>query len=309
MKKFTADTSERLDLFLVRSLKISRAKVGGLVKNGGVFVDGNVVKAGFLLKGGEEIKVKEFDFSEQEVLAEEFGFEILYEDSACFVLNKPAGVVVHSGNDGKHFSGTVANALLSKIEAGEFAGSARPGIVHRLDKDTSGALLVAKTRQAYENLVAQFKERTVFKSYTALVFGRMEHPTGLIDSPIGRSPSDRKKMAILVDGKEAKSKYLVLKEFGVPEVGGFVSLLQVQIMTGRTHQIRVHLAAIGHPVVGDCVYGSSNLNGKFAARFGLKRQFLHAGDLRFVSPESGEEITIKAPLEGALEEIARELGS
>ncbi len=311
MKKFTASLRERVDLFLVRELGISRAKVAGLIKGKGVFVDKKPVKASYVLNEGEEVTVKDFDFSAPAVLAEDFGFEIMYEDKACLVINKPAGVVVHAGNDGKHFSGTVVNAILGKIKKGEFVGSARPGIVHRLDKDTSGALLLAKTEKALADLAAQFKKRKVFKSYDAMVFGRMEHPVGMVDSPIGRSPADRKKMAILGadgGGKEAKSKYRVVKEFVIPDIG-VVSLLQVQIMTGRTHQIRVHLAAIGHPVVGDEVYGSTNLNARFRAKFGLKRQFLHAGDLAFVSPETGEEVKIKVPMDGTLESITRELGS
>lgn len=232
---------------------------------------------------------------------------ILYEDSSCMVIDKPAGIVVHPGEDGKHAGETVSDAILPKISK-ELCKSDRPGIVHRLDKDTSGVLIVAKTLKGYENLVKQFKERQIHKIYLALVFGKLKYPEGIIDSPIGRNLNDRKKMWVQSEefGKEAKSRYKVIKEFNVVN-GVMASLIEVKIETGRTHQIRVHMSAIGYPVIGDAVYGKKKINAIFTKKFGLSRQFLHAHEISFVSPKTKKTVSVRSELSDDLKEILEKL--
>lgn len=222
--------------------------------------------------------------------------EILYEDSGCFVVNKPAGVVVHPGEGGMHCGKTVVDIFAEKIEKGVGAPG-RPGIVHRLDKNTSGVLVIAKNEAAYNDLVAQFKEHAIEKIYLGLVRGKMENDEAIIDSPIARSYKDRKKMGVSRMGKEAVTEYKVLESYDG------VSLLEVRIKTGRTHQIRVHMAAIGHPIVGDKEYGDKQLNREFEEKFGLERQFLHAVKLKFKSPATGKMVEVEAGLPVELSKV------
>lgn len=222
--------------------------------------------------------------------------EILYEDSGCFVVNKPAGVVVHPGEGGMHRGETVVDIFAKKIGKGVGAPG-RPGVVHRLDKNTSGVLVIAKNEAAYHDLVAQFKEHAIEKIYWGLVRGKMENDEAIIDSPIARSYKDRKKMGVSRMGKEAITEYKVLKCYDG------VSLLEIKIKTGRTHQIRVHMAAIGHPIVGDKEYGDKQLNREFEGKFGLERQFLHAAILKFKSPVSGKAVRVQSDLPVILKKI------
>ncbi len=290
----------RLDKFLASKLDdMSRAKIQLLIKNGDVLINNVAVKPSYILKGGDTVYIKDLKVNDEVLIEENLDLEILHEDEDCMVLNKPAGVVVHPGEGGRYLKGTVANAVKSKVDVG-VGDDMRPGIVHRLDKDTSGALIVAKTKKGYDSLIKQFQERNVFKSYLVLVNGVLEHETGIIDSPIGRDLKQRKKMAISAGAKKAISKYSVIDSFTLGEKRTF-SLLEVQIKTGRTHQIRVHMAAIGHPVVGDVVYGTKSVNRFFKDKYGLNRQFLHAQKLEFISGD--KKVKIKSPLAGDLQKI------
>lgn len=227
---------------------------------------------------------------------------ILYEDDSCFVIDKPAGILVHPAQGKVSFDGTLIEVFRDKIKWDE-VNDLRPGIVHRLDKDTSGVVVVAKNREAYKDLVEQFKSRTIKKSYLALVRGIMQHKEAVIDSPIGRSLRNRKKMALSNEslGKNAVSQYKVIKEFGN------VSLLRIRIRTGRTHQIRVHMAGIGHPVVGDSTYGDEKFNKVFKDKFGLERQFLHAEMIKFKSPGTKKLKTVSSKLPNDLEVVLAKL--
>ena len=296
----------RLDKYVTLKLEgVSRSKVQSMIKDGGVLVNGKKSKASHVLTAADSVHIKEFDNSEKSLVAEDLDLEILHEDKDCLVINKPVGMVVHPGDGGTYLTGTVANAVMSKVDAG-VGEPMRPGIVHRLDKDTSGILLIAKTQEAYENFVDQFKTRKVEKHYLALVWGQMEHVEGIIDSPMGRSVNDRKKMAVSRQGKPAITQYKVKKLCELADEK-LVSLLDVEIFTGRTHQIRVHMAAIDHPVVMDDIYGDRRRNKKFFEAYRLRRQFLHAWKLSFVSPSSGEKLNITAEIPEDLETILSSL--
>lgn len=273
----------RLDKYLSEKYpQFSRSKIQDLIKTFKVKVNGEVVqKPSFSISDAENVEVK---LPEEEVLSlksEDLNLPVIAESEDFIVINKPASVVVHPDEDGGNMSGTVVNAFLDKLDFPAGFGL-RPGVVHRLDKDTSGILLLARNEESLAFFQKQFKDRVVEKTYLALVKGRLEQKEGVIDSPIGRSVRDRKKMAIVSnkEGKEAVSIYKVVEEFEF-KAKEFVSLVEVQIKTGRTHQIRVHMAAIGHPVVGDSAYGDRNLNKVFKEDFGLERQFLHAWKLAF----------------------------
>lgn len=316
MKKFEGKKLEfggqRLDKFLADKLEeVSRSQVQKMIENGDVLINDIAKKSSYVLVNQDVIVIKKvIKKVPKKPKAEKFDLPVLYEDKDVLVVDKPYGMVVHPVSDGQYMEGTVVNAVLSKLKPKDFDGL-RPGIVHRIDKDTSGALIVAKNEKAFKNLVEQFKERKIEKYYLVLVNGLLQHLEGVIDAPIGRGDVNRKKMHVTSDkeGKSAISLYKVLESFKVQSGKYIVSLLQVQIKTGRTHQIRVHMAAIGHPVIGDAVYGSRKLNMYFERRFGLTRQFLHAHKLKFVSPSGKNvEVTAKIPndMEMMLEKLKRE---
>jgi 23S rRNA pseudouridine1911/1915/1917 synthase len=282
------DAGKRLDQFLRERLpQFSRARLQDWIEQGRVLVDGSPEKRSHLLKGAESVHVQPADLPPLRATAEDLPLDVLYEDADVIAINKPAGMVVHSGA-GQH-TGTLVNAVLHRFgKLSSVAGDLRPGIVHRLDRYTSGVILIARNDFAHRHLAAQFAGREVEKVYLALVHGHVKNDAGRITSPIARDPVHRTRMtARLVHGRQALTTYQVLKRFE-----GF-TYLEVKIGTGRTHQIRVHLASIGYPVAGDKLYG--------APASAFVRYFLHARQITFASPSTRQRITIAAPLPPDLE--------
>ncbi len=279
----------RLDHFLHTALpEYSRARLQDWIRTGRVLVEGRAAKASQSLHGGEHIEVTPAPLVPLKAVAEDIPLDVLYEDADVVAVNKSAGMVVHAGA-GAH-SGTLTNALVHRFGAlSAVGGDSRPGIVHRIDRYTSGVLLVARSDAAHLSLARQFAVRTVEKVYIALVHGAVKTDTGRIMKPITRDPVRRTRMTARLDsGRTAITDYKVLRRFEK------FTLLEVRIGTGRTHQIRVHLASIGHVVAGDKLYGAP---AGPSARF-----FLHAARISFDSPSTGERITVEAPLPGELEE-------
>ncbi|MBI2304714.1 MAG: RluA family pseudouridine synthase [Chloroflexi bacterium] len=281
------DACGRLDAYVAgRCPELTRSYIQRLIKEGRVTVGGLPAKASHKLHGGEVVALYLPPPAPSPLTPEDIPISIVYEDEHLVVVDKPAGLTVHPAPG--HPRGTLVNALLSHCpDLAGFQGSLRPGIVHRLDKDTSGLLVVAKSQRAYLDLVRQMKERTVKKEYLALVHGEPLPSQGTIRAPLGRSTRDRKKMAVVAVGREAMTGYRVLRSFP-----GY-SLLEVTPHTGRTHQIRVHLAWWGYPVAGDATYGRRD---PF-----LGRQFLHASRLGFRHPTEGTYIEFASPLPGDLQ--------
>lgn len=280
------DSGARLDSWLVSKMSgTSRAKIQSWMKAGFIALNGSFARPSHKIKAGDKIRVELQTQPAVNLRAEPIPLDILYEDDDILLLNKPPGLVVHPSAG--HASGTLVNALLHHCPA--LAGpGARPGIVHRLDRDTSGVIVAAKTERALASLAAQFKERRVRKEYLALAWGAPKPSSGCITGAIGRSLSDRKKMAVRkTGGRAASTTYEVIESFSG------VSLLKINIQTGRTHQIRVHLAHIGHPVVGDSAYGSRSCR---ALPIMPARQMLHAAALSFTHPATGEEVRVQAPI-------------
>jgi 23S rRNA pseudouridine1911/1915/1917 synthase len=288
MNLFTAgagDAGKRLDLYLLEKLpQYSRARLQTWVKDGGVLVNGATAKASLTLRGGERIAVTPADLPPLSAEPEDLPLEILYEDAAVIAINKPADLVVHAGAGNR--SGTLVNRLVHHFEKlSQVGGDLRPGIVHRLDKGTSGVILVARDDASHRSLAAQFSSRSVEKVYLALVHGKVRAEEGRLTSPIARDPSRRLRMTTrLGTGRPALTQYRVLRRFEK------FTYLEVRIGTGRTHQIRVHLSSIGHPVAGDRLYGAPP----------AERVFLHAHRIRFLSPATGEFVTVEAPLPAEL---------
>jgi 23S rRNA pseudouridine1911/1915/1917 synthase len=276
---------ERLDRFVARSLpELTRSRARRLIDGGFVMVDGRLpAKAGAPLASGQRVRVRVPPPEPATLEPEAIPLRIVYEDDDLLVVDKPAGMTVHPAPG--HSSGTLVHAVLAHCpNLSALGGEGRPGIVHRLDKDTSGLIIVAKNDAAHLSLARQLKERRVEKTYIALVEGRLKQREGVIDAPIGRHPARRKKMAVVEGGREARTRYRVLRE-----IDGR-TLVEVRPETGRTHQIRVHLASIGHPVVGDPVYGRGRPAGP------LRRQFLHAQRLAFRHPRTGDRLELEAEL-------------
>jgi len=238
-----------------------------------------------------------------ELKAESIPFEIIFENDDFAVINKQAGLVVHPSEDGQNMSGTLVNTLLNHFgnNLSDLGGELRPGIVHRLDKDTSGLMIIAKNNKAYEYFVDLLKNRKIEKKYIVLVAGKVSHKTGNIEAPIGRNKHDRKKFAIVDegDGKNAITKFSVFKNHTFNEIVS--TLLEINLITGRTHQIRVHFDSIGYPVIGDELYGNRKINRQFQS-IGLSRQFLHAAELKFSLP-NGDVVHFKKDLPLELVEV------
>jgi 23S rRNA pseudouridine1911/1915/1917 synthase len=283
------DFDQRLDLYLHRRLpEYSRARLQEWIKAGRVRVNNSPQKPSYVLRGSESIEIDPAAPPPLHAQPEEMPLEILYEDADLIAVNKPAGMVVHSGAGRP--TGTLVNALLHRFQAlSKLAGALRPGIVHRLDRLTSGVILVARTDAAHRHLAEQFSSRKVEKVYLALVHGRIKTDQGRITTPIARDPVRRIRMtARLARGRSAITEFEVLRRFDK------FTLLEVRIGTGRTHQIRVHLASIGHPVAGDKLYGAADST--------LGRYFLHAKRITFTSRASGDRITVEAPVPAELQQ-------
>ncbi|MBA2732088.1 MAG: RluA family pseudouridine synthase [Acidobacteria bacterium] len=300
------DAGQRLDAYLAAHINDwSRARIQRLIEDGDVLVGGLTIKSSYKLRAGDEIEVELTPAASTEFTPENIPLEVVYEDDDLVVVNKSAGLVVHPAAGIS--SGTLANALAFHFQQlSTHAGAARPGIVHRLDRDTSGLIVVAKTETAHEKLADQFREREVFKSYVALVHGRIEPESGSIDQPIARDPRNRTRMAIVRGGRPSLSLYRVRRSFER------FTLLDVEIKTGRTHQIRVHLQWLKHPVVGDAVYGDGRdktiQDTQLRARINaVGRQFLHAEQLGFRHPRTDEALRFTAPLPDDLTKLLNEL--
>ncbi len=300
------DAGTRLDSYLAARINDwSRARIHRLIEDGDVLVGGRIIKPSYKLRAADEIEVELTPLASTEFAPENIPLEIVYEDDDLVVVNKPAGMIVHPAAGIS--SGTLVNALAFHFQQLSMrAGKARPGIVHRLDRDTSGLIMVAKTEAAHEKLADQFRAREVFKSYVALVHGHVAEESGTIDQPIARDPRNRTRMAVVRGGRPSLSLYRVRQRFER------FTLLDVEIKTGRTHQIRVHLQWLKHPVVGDAVYGDGRdktvQDAQVRARINaIKRQFLHAEQLAFRHPRTDEPLRFTAQLPDDLTKLLGEL--
>ena len=297
MKKYIVNESgRRLDAYISsQDEEITRTSAQRLIEQGNILVNGKKQKVSYKVSISDIITIEEVKPQEIELKAQEIPIEIIYEDTDIIVVNKPKGMVVHPANGNP--DGTLVNAIMAicKDSLSGIGGEIRPGIVHRLDKDTSGLLIVAKNDKAHVNMSEQIKNHEVKKTYIALVRGCIKENEATIDMPIGRSNSDRKKMAVNKKGKNAVTHIKVLKRYDK------YTLLEINIETGRTHQIRVHLSHIGFPVIGDYIYS----NGK--NEFGVVGQCLHAKELEFKHPISGNDMKLQASLPEYFEDILKKL--
>lgn len=290
------DKGKRLDIYIAENFnELSRTMIKKLIESNNILVNDKSEKVSYKVQANDNISIDVPEAKETKLKAQEIPLDIIYEDSDIIVVNKPKGMVVHPANGNP--DGTLVNAILSicKNSLSGIGGELRPGIVHRLDKDTSGLIIVAKNDKAHINMSEQIKERNVKKTYIALVRGNVPEEEATINMPIGRSTKDRKKMAVTKNGKQAITHFKVLKRYSK------YTLLEIKIETGRTHQIRVHMAEIGYPVVGDAVYS----NGK--NEFGIEGQMLHAYKLEFMHPITNKHMELTATLPQYFEEILKKL--
>ncbi len=312
------DAGKRLDQFLTTQIPdVSRVRVQQLIEEKKVLVDAKSAKASLKLRGTEQIEILgDVQLPPLRAVAEEIPLDIVYEDDDLVVINKPAGMMVHAGagaTEDARNRGTLVNALLHRFQSlSEVGGDLRPGIVHRLDRQTSGLMIVAKNDVTHRKLATAFSSRRVHKTYLALVQGWMQQRTGTISAAISRDRIRRTRMTTkLSGGREAISHYRVREQFESPY--GKFSLLEVKIETGRTHQIRVHVASLGHPVVGDTLYGAagelkpSSRTGNSNPTLSLPRNFLHAAEIRFTHPKTGAELAFSRPLPLELENFLHQL--
>ena len=286
----------RVDAYLARNTELSRSRVAELICGGALTIDGReILKPSFKLAQGQMLVLSVPETQPVDIAPQDIPLDILYQDADIAVINKPCGMVVHpaAGNE----DGTLVNALLYNIhDLSGIGGEMRPGIVHRLDKDTSGLILVAKNDRAHAAMSEQFKSRSMEKHYRAVAYGRFSEAHGLIDAPIARHPVDRKRMAVVPGGKPSKTEWCVI------EALRGATYLDVHLLTGRTHQIRVHMQSIGHPLLGDAIYAP---NVKLPVR--IPRLMLHAYSLQFTHPTTGERMELTAPLPPAFIETIQKL--
>ena len=290
-----SEEQKRIDAYISENTEYSRTAVQRLIEEEKITVNGKKEKASYKVQNGDRIEIEEEPAREIKLKAQDIPVEILYEDDDIIVVNKPKGMVVHPANGNP--DGTLVNAIMSicKDSLSGIGGEIRPGIVHRLDKNTSGAIIIAKNDKAHINLSEQLKNHEIKKTYIALVRGVVKENNATINMPIGRSKKDRKKMDVDKNGKEAITHFKVLKRYKD------CTLLEINIETGRTHQIRVHLSHIGYPIIGDEVYS----NGK--NKWNIEGQCLHAKSLDFKHPITGKNMHIEAPIPEYFENIIKEL--
>jgi len=297
--ELTADAGagERLDAWLAARLDVSRSRAAQWIEGGRVLLNGAVPRKSDRAAAGDRVVVSLPAPEPSGVAAEDIPLDIVYQDRDLAVVDKPAGLVVHPAAG--HRSGTLVNALLHALDdLSGIGGELRPGILHRLDKDTSGLILVAKHDQAHRALSDQLRRRTMRRAYLTAAWGHLAADRATVDAPIGRHPTERKRMAVVADGRAARTHFTRLERWRAAD------LLRAELDTGRTHQIRVHLLHLGHPVVGDRTYGREREKGFSGPERGwaaglarrVPRQFLHAAELRFVHPATGEEVRFTSPL-------------
>ena len=302
MKQFFTVTGEgeasRLDAFLSAQLDgLSRSHIQKILKGGGVLVNGRPEKSSYRVAPGDQVELEVPEPEEPEILAEEMDLDILYEDRDIILINKPKGMVVHPAAG--HYSGTLVNGLMAhcREDLSGINGVLRPGIVHRIDMDTTGVLIACKNDFAHAGIAQQLKIHSITRKYYAIVHGVIREEEGTVNAPIGRHPTDRKKMSINTkNGREAVTHYRVLQRFEK------FTYVECQLETGRTHQIRVHMASIHHPLLGDTVYGPAK-----CPVSGLQGQTLHAGVLGFIHPRTGEYMEFSAPLPEYFQELLKKL--
>lgn len=285
---------ERIDKWVAEQIQVSRTMIQGYIDHGDLLVNGKKVKSNYKLKSGDEIFLEIPEVEENKIEAENIPLDIVYEDRDVIVVNKPRGMVVHPAVG--HLRGTLVNALLYHCtDLSGVGGVMRPGIVHRIDKDTSGLIMAAKNDDAHQSLSRQLKEHSVTRQYIALVHGNVAHDLGTVDAPIGRHPVNRKEMAVRKDGRHAVTHFHVLERFKD------YTLVECKLETGRTHQIRVHMQFIGHPLVGDPVYGPKR------TLPGIEGQALHARVLGFLHPRTRQYLEFASPLPDDMQSIIERL--
>lgn len=292
------ETSARLDAFVAEQIEgLTRSGAARLIEDGRVLVNGKCAAKSLKLTGGETLTVSLPDPEPLDVLPEDIPLDVVYEDEDVIVINKPKGLVVHPAPG--HPNGTLVNALLHHCgtSLSGIGGVLRPGIVHRIDRDTSGLIIAAKNDLAHQKLAAQLQDHTLARTYECIVIGNLREDSGTVDAPIGRCPGDRKKQAVVSDGRQAITHWEVIDRFP-----GFTHV-RCHLETGRTHQIRVHMAYIGHPILGDIVYGAKK------PVSGLQGQCLHAVGLQFIHPRTGEPVALSCPLPEEFSEQLRKLNA
>ena len=292
------NAGERLDAFLAEQLEdVTRSAAAKLCAGGSVTREGKPLAKNYRLTGGETIDVALPDPEPMDAVAQDIPLDVVYEDADVIVVNKPKGLVVHPAPG--HPDGTLVNALLHHCgdSLSGIGGALRPGIVHRIDRDTSGLIIAAKNDYAHQCLSAQLQDHSLARTYECVVVGNLKADSGTVDAPIGRHPVDRKKMAVVANGRPAITHWEVIARYG-----GYTHV-RCRLETGRTHQIRVHMAHIGHPILGDTVYGAKK------AVPGLQGQCLHAVGLRFIHPRTGEVVECSCPLPEEFREVLRKLAA
>lgn len=295
------DSSARLDLLVAERTGITRSQVQKLIREGHLLVNGSPESPGYRVRPGDSIALRRPPDKHDTLSAEAIPLAILYADDHLVVVDKPAGLVVYPSAG--HEQGTLMNALLHHCgKTASVGGPLRPGVVHRLDKDTSGVMVVALTDEAYYGLIEQFRVRSISRKYQVLVHGEIKGDSGVVELDIGRSSSDRKKMSTRTRrGKEALTRWKVLKRYGV------ATLIEARLGTGRTHQVRVHVSAVGHPVLGDRVYGRKASLEAGRRKILFPRQMLHAETLGFAHPVTGQQMEFSSPPPADMQECLRQL--